>query len=74
MNKLHYDIGFGWGVAACKRKEPRVPAANKRVMDFIAENCKEVGSSISILKGFNKGYEWQLDQECKAILAGFDIA
>lgn len=69
MNRLHYDIGFGWGMAACQRNAVRVPAADSRVMDFIKETCKEPGSFISVLKGWIDGYEWQIDQDMK--IAGF---
>ena len=69
MNRLQYDIGFGWGAAACQKQMKRVPANDQRVIDFIKENCKEVGSSISILKGWHAGYEWQIEQDMKA--AGF---
>lgn len=65
-NKLQYDIGFGWGMAACKRNALRIPAADKWVMEFIKDNCKEVGSSISLLKGWHDGYSWQIDQDMKA--------
>lgn len=66
MNRLHYDIGFGWGAAACQKNMPRIPVGDKRVMDFIADNCKEAGSSIPILKGWHAGYEWQIEQDMKA--------
>jgi len=66
---MHYDIGFGWGAAACQKSIPRIPISDKRVMDFIKENCKEVGSSQSLTKGWLAGYEWQIDQDMKA--AGF---
>lgn len=66
-NRLHYDIGFGLGMAACKRNDKRVPAADKWVMEFIKENCKEVGSSIPLLKGWQDGYGWQVDQNIKEL-------
>lgn len=64
-NRLHYDIGFGWGMAACQKEMPRVAFGDKRIMDFIKDKCKEPGSSISILKGWIDGYEWQADQNLK---------
>lgn len=69
MNRLHYDIGFGWGMAACQRNTVRVPVADSRIMDFIKESCKEPSSSISVLKGWADGYAWQIGQDMKA--AGF---
>lgn len=66
-NRLHYDIGFGWGMGACKRNAKRIPASDKYVMEFIKENCKEVGSSIPLLKGWQEGYAWQIDQDMKEL-------
>lgn len=66
MNRLHYDIGFGWGVAACRRKDSRVPIADSRIMDFIKENCKEAGTSVPLTKRWLDGYAFQIDQDMKA--------
>lgn len=66
MNKLQHDIGFGLGARACQKSMPRIPANDKLVMEYIKENCKEVGSSISLLKGWHEGYAWQIDQDMKA--------
>ena len=72
MNRLQHDIGFGWGAAACQKSMPRIPANDKRVMEYIKENSKAVGDSIPLLKGWHEGYAWQIDQDMKA--AGFEIA
>ncbi|MEG1758377.1 MAG: hypothetical protein RR235_07985 [Oscillospiraceae bacterium] len=66
VNRLHYDIGFGWGMGACQRNEKRIPAADSRVLEFIKENCKEACSSVSVLKGWIDGYAWQIDEDMKA--------
>ena len=65
MNKLHYDIGFGWGMSACQNEAPQIPINDSRIRSFIKENCKEAGSSISLLKGWADGYEWQVKQKIK---------
>jgi hypothetical protein len=65
MNKLQYDIGFGLGARACQKSMPRIPAMDELVIEYIKNNCKEVGSSIPLLKGWHKGYEWQINQEIK---------
>lgn len=67
MNKLHYDIGFGWGAAACQRNALRIPAADSRVMDFIKDNCREAGSSVSLTKGWLDGYAWQNEQDMQTV-------
>lgn len=66
MNRLHYDIGFGWGMSACQKNAQRIPAADSRIMDFIKENCRESGSSVPLLKGWLDGYSWQIDRDMEA--------
>ena len=69
MNRLQYDIGFGLGARACQRSMLRIPAKDNLAMEYIKDNCKEVGSSIPLLKGWHKGYEWQVEQDAKAMEA-----
>ncbi len=66
MSKLQHDIGFGLGARACQKSMPRIPANDGLVMEYIKANCKEIGSSIPLLKGWHAGYEWQINQGMKA--------
>lgn len=57
------------GASACQKSMLRIPINDKRIMDFILDNCKEAESSTSLTKGWLDGYARQIDQDMKA--AGF---